>query len=123
MRPAAETAVIDLELSLPLCDRHGLEGCADALVLLRLRGEPVAFLRVPVTGGHLAADVVARRIISEHAGAVAAATAAGLSAMERHALKYAPFRDVFSAASRRAQRISSIRGACSARWRGSRNRQ
>ena len=75
MRPAAETAVIDLELSLPLCDRHGLEGCADALVLLRLRGEPVAFLRVPVTGGHLAADVVARRIISEHAGAVAAATA------------------------------------------------
>ncbi len=75
MRPAAQTAVIDLEISSPIHDRHGLDGCADALVLLRLRGEPVAFLRVPVSGGSLAADLLARRIIDSHAGPLAAAVA------------------------------------------------
>jgi GT2 family glycosyltransferase len=75
MRATAETAVIDVELSSPLRDRTGLDSCTEALVYLRLHGEPIGSTRLPVTCGRLSADDLARRIIDEHAGPIAFALA------------------------------------------------
>jgi O-antigen biosynthesis protein len=74
--PAAQrTAVLNVDLSLPVCDHAGLEGYSDAQVLLRLHGEPVASLKIPIRDGHLRAADLLRAILDEHAGAVAAALA------------------------------------------------
>ena len=75
MRAMAETAVLDVELSVPLRDRKDLGSCTQALVFLRLHGEPIASLRVPLTSGRLPAHVLADRIINDHAGPIAAALA------------------------------------------------
>ena len=75
MRPTAETAVVDVELSLPLRDLTGLDRCADAQVYLRLHGEPLACVTLPVIAGRVAAASLAQRIIDEHAGPLAAALA------------------------------------------------
>jgi GT2 family glycosyltransferase len=73
MRPSARTAVLEVDLSIPVRDHTGLDGYSDAQVLLRLHGEPLAVLKVPVTGGCVAAADLLRRIIDDHAGAVGAA--------------------------------------------------
>lgn len=75
MPAATRTAVLDIDLSLPVCDHPGLDGYSDAQVLLRVHGEPVAFLKIPVTDGRLRAADVRRRILDEHAGAIVAALA------------------------------------------------
>jgi GT2 family glycosyltransferase len=75
MRTSIRTAVLDIDLSLPVCDHKGLDGYADAQVLLRVHGEPVACLTIPVTDGRLRAADLLRRILDEHAGAVGAALA------------------------------------------------
>ena len=69
------TAVLDIDLSLPICDHAGLDGYSDAQVLLRVHGEPVAWLNIPVTDGSLRASDLLRRILDEQAGAVGAALA------------------------------------------------
>ena len=68
MRPSARTAVLEVDLSLPVRDHTGLDGYSDAQVLLRLHGEPLAVLKVPVTGGCVAAADLLCRIIDDHTG-------------------------------------------------------
>jgi len=75
MRLMAETAVIDVDVSRPLRDCTGLDRCADAQVYVRVHGEPVASVTLPVTQGILSARTIAQSIVDEHAGPIAAALA------------------------------------------------
>ena len=75
MRTSKRTAVLNIDLSLPVCDHPGLAGYSDAQILLRVHGEPVAWLTIPVNDGRLRASDLLRRIVDEHAGAVGAALA------------------------------------------------
>src|SRR3990170_4948936 len=75
MRTLARRAVLDVELSVPLRDHFPLEGYSDAQVLLRLHGEPLASLTLPVRGGRIRSEDLLARVIDEHAGAVGAALA------------------------------------------------
>lgn len=65
------TVVIDLELTQPLPDRRDLSPHADALVVCRMRGTPIAAVRVPIDGGQLATDVLVRELLDAHAWAFA----------------------------------------------------
>ena len=75
MPASTRTVVLDVDLSTPVCDHEGLGGYSDAQVLLRIHGEPVAFLKIAVTEGRLRAADLLRAILDEQAGAVAAALA------------------------------------------------
>jgi GT2 family glycosyltransferase len=75
MRTSGRTAVLDVDLSLPLRDHTGLDAFRDAHVLLRLHGEPLLFVSLPVTHGRLAAADLLRRVLDDHAAVVAAALA------------------------------------------------
>jgi hypothetical protein len=66
------TIVIDLELTQPFPDRPDLSRHADALVLCRLRGTPVAAVRAPIADGKLASDLLVRELLDAHAWAFAA---------------------------------------------------
>ena len=75
MPTLARRAVLDVELSVPLRDHFPLEGYSDAQVLLRLHGEPLASLTLPVRGGRIRSEDLLARVVDEHAGAVGAALA------------------------------------------------
>jgi len=49
---------LDIELSEPLGELIGLDGYAALLGLVRLQGEPLGYVRVPVHGGHVPSDTL-----------------------------------------------------------------
>ena len=69
----ARTAVLSIELSQPVRDHTSLEGYSNALVLLRVGEAPLAFVKVPVTGGRVAAADILRRVMNDDVGTVGAA--------------------------------------------------
>jgi glycosyltransferase involved in cell wall biosynthesis len=73
MPATARTAVLEFDLSRPVRDYTGLDGFSNAQILLRLHGEPLAVVKVPVMRGRVAAADFLRRVIDDHAGAVGAA--------------------------------------------------
>jgi hypothetical protein len=60
------TKVIDLEMSQPLRDVVGLDGYERILVLVRLHGAPIGYVRMPITGGRCAADSIMKAILEKH---------------------------------------------------------
>jgi GT2 family glycosyltransferase len=98
MGESIRTAVLEVDLSRPVCDQTGLDGYANAQLLLRLHGEPLAFLKLPVTAGRVSAADLVRRVVDEHIGPIGAA-------LVRHVLLepgMAPRLDIASALAPRA---------------------
>jgi GT2 family glycosyltransferase len=60
------TKVIDLEMSQPLRDVVGLDGYERILVLVRLHGAPIGYVRMPITGGRCAADSIMKTILEKY---------------------------------------------------------
>lgn len=61
----APVAVLDLELNEPLTDRGGLVRYAHAFVLVRLEGEPMGAVYVPVSDGVMTAADLQRAVLGD----------------------------------------------------------
>ena len=70
------TVVLDLELGKPLPPRTGLHAYGDALVLCRLHGRPLGFIRVPLETGQLSDQACVRELLERHGPQLARALAA-----------------------------------------------
>ncbi|QVL50330.1 MAG: glycosyltransferase [Thiocapsa sp.] len=62
--------VVDLELATPLPTLEGLDGYLLVWAILRLRGVPIGYLKVPVSGGRCHASTFAKAILDEHVSTI-----------------------------------------------------
>jgi len=66
VRPWKPTKVIDWEMSQPLRDLIGLDSYERILVLVRLHGAPIGYVRMPVTGNQCVAGSIMKAVLEKH---------------------------------------------------------